>query len=689
MSISKVDVNKRRQIQRLARLEEYQLGISGWRAIFKTKSSHKSKSVLSSIDREIFTLAALAIGKFFLEEYTRLIKHPDSEDVSGVILLARDSRATGKEILSIFERQWQLLPLRTKHHRLMPVDIGIQALPQIAAHTRSSNNIYFYLYVSASHNPPEHNGIKIGNANGEVIKASLMTELITRFKQQCALLDPLSLHDEDKSKKTSLKNWLDDIIARTNQKIDRKKSSRKEMLASHKNYAYLMDKVAFSDGVAFSLHESEDNHQSEDATLALKNSLRQALAQKNFAIACDYNGSARLCSVEQKYLRDLNIKIVAINKNVGHFAHRIVPEGRSLADLKRFMQEKLSQPPFAFPSIDRKKTLDILFGYMPDCDGDRGNVVLYDMDLLRSGKDDVIFCPDAQTTFALALTIELAFVSWRHQMMDRTKKLRSAVVVNGPTSLRVDKICRCFGVELFRAEVGEANVLALAKQKIQEGYQVRFVGEGSNGGNITFPSTVRDPLSTVMSLIKLLFLKQSDIKSTADGKMSANNNLYDYILKQLKVEVSKEKLLPQEKLLRLQKILGWYTTTSIFEEEALIRFKKPQDQAMLKRRYEKKIKQIFLQQEGQWKKKYGFVNYKFVNYEGIKTSIGENKRSGKQDGGLKILFEDANQIGRGFFWMRGSRTEPVFRICVDVLGDKKSHDELLDWHRKIVLESSS
>jgi phosphoglucomutase len=41
----------------------------------------------------------------------------------------------------------------------------------------------------------------------------------------------------------------------------------------------------------------------------------------------------------------------------------------------------------------------------------------------------------------------------------------------------------------------------------EKGYIVRILGEGSAGGNITHPSAVRDPLNTVMALVKLLSVR--------------------------------------------------------------------------------------------------------------------------------------------------------------------------------------
>ncbi len=84
------------------------------------------------------------------------------------------------------------------------------------------------------------------------------------------------------------------------------------------------------------------------------------------------------------------------------------------------------------------------------------------------------------------------------------KHTNLAIAINGPTSLIIESIATRLGAVVARAEVGEANVVQLADQLRDKGYTVRLLGEGSNGGNITHPSKVRDPLNTLVSLIKLL-----------------------------------------------------------------------------------------------------------------------------------------------------------------------------------------
>ncbi|MDD3822811.1 MAG: phosphoglucomutase, partial [Sphaerochaetaceae bacterium] len=54
-------------------------------------------------------------------------------------------------------------------------------------------------------------------------------------------------------------------------------------------------------------------------------------------------------------------------------------------------------------------------------------------------------------------------------------------------------------------------------------------------------------------------------------------------------------------------------------------------------------------------------------------------------GGLKIIFADRLGNDSDFIWMRGSGTEPVFRIMADASGnDRSRHDYLLAWQRSLV-----
>jgi len=216
----------------------------------------------------------------------------------------------------------------------------------------------------------------------------------------------------------------------------------------------------------------------------------------------------------------------------------------------------------------------------------------------------------------------------------------------------------------------------LASQKCEEGYIVRILGEGSNGGNITLPSTVRDPINTIFAFIKILVLRSEPGKK----------GLFEIWCEKL----GREDLYRQDvELYNVVDSLPGFTTTSAFEEKAKVSIT-TMDHAKLKANYEK----IFV---GEWEQKkdllsgkFGISSYSVINYEGIlaKNGIGSSFRSGLERGGFKVLFSDENGIEQSFIWMRGSGTEPVFRVLADVAGnDIEAEKFLLDWHIDMVKQA--
>jgi phosphoglucomutase len=256
---------------------------------------------------------------------------------------------------------------------------------------------------------------------------------------------------------------------------------------------------------------------------------------------------------------------------------------------------------------------------MPDCDGDRGNIVYY------NEKTNCAENLGAQEGFALSVLAEL---SWLAEAGDG----KQAIAVNCPTSMRIDEIAERFGAKVFRAEVGEANVVNLARIKRGEGYTVRILGEGSNGGNITHPAAVRDPLNTMTALLKLLVLHKdmslSDIIAT----------------------------------------LPVYTTTGTTEKRALLTIK-IKDHATLKRNFQKAFERWWNKHRGELADSYGIASYTAIATNSTRETVGITDYGVSGTGGLKIRFDDNDGKPLAFMWMRGSGTEPVFRVLVDVKGD--------------------
>ncbi len=95
-------------------------------------------------------------------------------------------------------------------------------------------------------------------------------------------------------------------------------------------------------------------------------------------------------------------------------------------------------------------------------------------------------------------------------------------------------------------------------------------------------------------------------------------------------------------------------------------------------------------QAGAMEKAYGFHSWEAINNEGTvsRLGLGPGSRSGAQTGGLKILFRDKTDNPAGFIWMRGSGTEPVFRVMAEVRGRNPGGEAaLIAWHRALVAEA--
>ena len=368
--------------------------------------------------------------------------------------------------------------------------------------------------------------------------------------------------------------------------------------------------------------------------------LKTAALPKGFrsdvGIAVDFNGSARAASIDRSLLTELGVKFSAINDTVGAVAHAIVPEGENLVPVREFL-EKLHADNPAY-----------LLGYTPDNDGDRGNFVY----IGRDGKGHIL---QAQEVFALVVTIEVAALSL-------AGRKNIAVSVNGPTSERIDMITQAFGAKVFRAEVGEANVVNLGEKLISDGYTVKVLGEGSNGGNITKPASVRDPLNTAFTFLKFL----------------SDKKLFSYIMKTLGAE-------PEDiSIDSLLEALPVYTTTGAFSALAKMGVKS-RDWAGLKTRYEDLLVKTFDSELKPFIP--GCDSYTVFQTEGIteREGIGEKFRSAEAKGGLKVRFLDGSGNSLGYMWMRPSGTEPVLRVLVDLKGDNQElHDRILSYQRSLI-----
>lgn len=599
------------------------LSASGWRTIFAADGDEESGTTeVTPAGLVLAAAAADVFGRYML--HRRGIEPGERHQADRPVRLCVgvDTRPTGPALAHVMIRRFLNLGIE-------PVYLFVSAAPEIMAYVKRAGKIDGFAYISASHNPIGHNGFKFGRRDGGVLDGTEIKPLISEYRDLLGDQDAVS----------GLCKAVGSVPAAEVERIFGRSAEYKA--AALLEYAEHLREVAAGRGG------------DKSGTETFFGGLRSILDASPLGIVADLNGGARTVSVDRSVLSEAGLSVEIMNGTAGKIAHRIVPEGESLEPCRKRLEELAAGgAPF-------------ILGYVPDCDGDRGNIVYYDEREARAKS------LEAQEVLALAVLAELGYL-----MVTGNGVGRTAVVVNGPTSMRIDRIAAAYGARVVRAEVGEANAVYLARQLRSGGYTVRVLGEGSNGGTIIHPSAVRDPLTTIFALLKLL---RSDAGVFADwlrrrGKTPRRvPSMADIIA-----------ALPQ------------FVTTSAYEHEAIMRITTT-DHAALKSRYE----EIFLTE---WERRgrrlgeeYGITGFEEINYEGTeeRRGFGPGFRTGEQRGGLKILFTGPEGENPAYMWMRGSGTEPVFRVLVDVDAEacgsvekaRELHDYLLAWHREMVREA--
>ncbi|MCL2277623.1 MAG: phosphatidylglycerol lysyltransferase [Treponema sp.] len=606
----------------LSALDKMILSASGWRGVFAADGDEESKTSVTTEEHRFICASAA----FLFFNYLKSL--PSSSGGKPLILLGADTRPTGR---AIAEAMIQVL----RENGCDAQYAGFAAAPEIMAWARTKKQTAGFIYISASHNPVGHNGLKFGLTDGGVLTADEANKLIADFKA--------FIYDSDKIKKIENDLRSERVV------IDEKtvKQFKNDALKSYFNFCN--DVFKGSGGEIISV---------------VKNNIKE----KPLGIVCDFNGSARASSIDKEFFSSFGFKFEYINGEPGNIAHRIVPEGESLEPCRVLLEEA------------RGRDASFILGYVPDCDGDRGNLVIYNE---AEGRARAL---EAQEVFALACVAEFSHLVWTGEIsfdyIKNYKKtypndsalFKAAVAVNDPTSMRVNRIAEAFGIEVYRAEVGEANVVSLARKLRENGYIVRILGEGSAGGNITHPSAVRDPVNTVLAIAKLLTVRSINGKkgffeiwcelSGQAEKYRNNFSISDIIAS-----------LPE------------FISTPSYNKDAIMRVKE-KDHGLLKNRYQKIFLEEWDKQKDHLKTRFGIFGWEAVSYNGTNEKRGLTRFSDAGRGGLKIIFVDNKMKEIAYIWMRGSATEPVFRVMADVEGKDIAFERyLLDWQRQMIMKA--
>jgi phosphoglucomutase len=598
------------------------LSASGWRGIFAADGREESAAADIAPVYAVILAAAAAV---FAES---LRKGLPTGRAPGVIV-GMDTRPTGPAMADAVIRGLLGSGAAVRF-------AGITAAPEIMAFARTVKPSAF-VYISASHNPIGHNGLKFGLDDGGVLSGPEALSHIEAFRRLMGEGDRIA-------RMTGLLN-----------------AAGAQALAEVSAASEQVKREAYTAYLGFARELAGGTGAPAQSGGGILERLSRGVAGRPLAAVVDYNGSARTVSIDRELFAGLGVRLYAMNDRPGHIAHRIVPEGESLEPCRLFLEEVHAADPRA------------MLGYVPDCDGDRGNLVIWDEGEKRGR------ALEAQEVFALACVSELAHLVWTGELRYDQKGRaldKAAVAVNDPTSLRIDRIAQAFDVAVFRAEVGEANVVSLARKLREQGYKVRILGEGSAGGNITHPSAVRDPINTMLSLIKLLAIR-------SEGERKGFFALW------LDRSGQAEAYRPDFGLADIIASLPAFISTGTYSPEALLQVKTT-DHGLLKSRYQRVFLREWEERKGFLRSRYGITGWEAAAYTGTEERRGIADFSAAGRGGLKISFVNRSGRATACIWMRGSATEPVFRVMADAEGpDRQAEQDLIDWQRRMVGEADT
>ncbi|MBF0245150.1 MAG: hypothetical protein HQL31_07735, partial [Planctomycetes bacterium] len=218
------------------------------------------------------------------------------------IYIGRDTRPSGPLLLNLVFRVLE-------ERGLEALNLGTIPAPQIMAATHILGADGFF-YLTASHNPPGHNGLKFGMADGAVLAAAACREVAAN----------------------TLARYADEVILRKlREALGRGPTALGERLAASRALHGEASLRAYRDFVLRSAHLSPES------TATLRSRLTPIASQ----VILDMNGSARLLSCDAELLEGLGFRTRILGGKPGTFLHRIVPEGESLEDLRSAMQARI------------------------------------------------------------------------------------------------------------------------------------------------------------------------------------------------------------------------------------------------------------------------------------------------------------------------------------------------------------
>ena len=237
------------------------LSASGWRKVFAASGNGESKT--KEIGRTNECLCAL-MAKTFAQYIT-----VQTEKKAPQVVIARDTRPTGQKIADIVIRTLLGCGIKVQY-------LDIASAPEVMAYARSLDG---FLYISASHNPVGHNGIKFGLNDGGVIPGPEAKKLADSFCEKCNA--------------PNVKDQANMLINSAAEKDVAQvyKNSPKFKKAALENYNRFIKTVI----------TGTENTKAQDALFA---QIEKSVQEKPLAIVCDMNGSSRAACIDKNFIEE-------------------------------------------------------------------------------------------------------------------------------------------------------------------------------------------------------------------------------------------------------------------------------------------------------------------------------------------------------------------------------------------------
>ena len=274
------------------------LSASGWRKVFAVSGDEQDVNPRISDDDKAISIAA---AKVFYD----YIKAKSGQETP-VIAIGIDTRPTGGEIADA------MIHFLTKTNAVLQFS-GITSAPEIMAYARRLDG---FIYISASHNPVGHNGIKFGTNDGGVLNGIENAALVKEF---------LSLLKDDKKLADLVKDSYSGNADKVKNVYIEAAAAKRNSLKAYENFI------------------NQTITGTEDKAFAEKffNNLKAYIEEAPTGVVCDFNGSSRAKCIDREFFNKNGITFYSINDD--KIVHEIIPEAENLIYVAAEMERLQAQ----------------------------------------------------------------------------------------------------------------------------------------------------------------------------------------------------------------------------------------------------------------------------------------------------------------------------------------------------------